>query len=187
LLSVRGDLQGVASCHIEGVNGLLLAERPQAELHLPGAWAGRRYEQLWLRRMTPEECPFCLITIDAPGTWPLPGGGELQVDLVPSPLGEDRRAAEFDAAKVPFPLILRSPRPGDRLRPEGLGGSKKLKDLLIDAKVPREQRRRMLLVVADEILWVVGMRRCAGRQPTQAGGLVLRLVVQLPESPTIHL
>jgi tRNA(Ile)-lysidine synthase len=187
LLSVRGDLQGVASCHLEGIDGLLLAERPQAELHLPGAWAGRRYEQLWLRRVAPEACPSCLFTIDGPGTYPLPGGGELQVVLVPSPLGEDRRAAEFDAARVPFPLTLRSPRPGDRFRPAGLDGSKKLKDLLIDAKMPREKRQRLLLVVADEILWVVGMRRCAGWPPAQPGGMVLRLVAQLPESPTIHL
>jgi tRNA(Ile)-lysidine synthase len=59
--------------------------------------------------------------------------------------------------------------------------------LLIDAKMPREKRQRLLLVVADEILWVVGMRRCAGWQPAQPGGMVLRLVAQLPESPTIHL
>jgi tRNA(Ile)-lysidine synthase len=69
-----------------------------------------------------------------------------------------------------------------------MAGSKKLKDLLIDSKVPREQRQRLLLVVAaEEILWVVGMRRCAGREPAPAGGAVLRLVVKLPESPTIHL
>jgi tRNA(Ile)-lysidine synthase len=187
LLSVRGDLQGVASCHIEGIAGLLLADRSQAELHLPGAWVGRRYEQLWLRRVAPEKCPPFLFSIDGPGDYPLPGGGELQVVLVPSPLGEDRLAVEFDAARAPFPLAIRSLRPGDRFRPAGLGGSKKLKDFLINAKVPREQRQRLPLVVAEEILWVVGMRRCAGRQPAPAAGTVLRLVAKLPESPTIHL
>jgi len=188
LLTVRGDLQGVASCHLEGIEGLLFADRSQAELHLPGAWAGRRYEQLWLRRMAPEDCPSFLFVLDGPGTCPLPDGGELQAVLVRSPIGEDRWAVEFDAARLPFPLTLRSPRPGDRFRPAGLTGSKKLKDFLIDAKVPLEQRRRLLLVeAAEEILWVVGMRRCSGRQPMQSGGEVLRLVAQLPESPTIYL
>jgi tRNA(Ile)-lysidine synthase len=188
LLSVRGDLLGVSACHLEGIEKLLLAERPQAELHLPGAWAGRRYEQLWLRRAAPER-PFpVLSTIAGPGVYPLPGGGELLVSLGPATLGEDRRSVEFDAGRVPFPLTLRSPHAGDRLRPVGMAGSKKLKDLLIDSKVPREQRQRLLLVVAaEEILWVVGMRRCAGREPAPAGGAVLRLVVKLPESPTIHL
>jgi tRNA(Ile)-lysidine synthase len=188
LLSVRGDLLGVSACHLEGIEKLLLAERPQAELHLPAAWAGRRYGQLWLRSAAPERPSPVLSTIDGPGVYPLPGGGELLVSLVPVTLGEDRRSVEFDAGRVSFPLTLRSPRAGDRLRPMGMAGSKKLKDLLIDTKVPREQRQRLLLVVAvEEILWVVGMRRCAGREPAAAGGAVLRLVAKLPESPTIHL
>lgn len=187
LLSVRGDLLGVAACHLEGIEKLLLAERPQSELHLPRGWAGRRYEQLRLRSAAPAESPPFLFTIDGPGGYPLPGGGELQVALVPSVLGEDRWTVEFDAARVSFPLTLRCPQAGDRFRPAGTGGSKKLKDFLIDARVPLEERRCLPLVVAEEILWVVGMRRCAGREPAPAGGKVLRLVARPPESPTIHL
>ena len=116
------------------------------------------------------------------------GGGELEVSLTPAPLGEGRQTVEFDAAGICFPLTLRSPRPGDRFRPAGAGGSKKLKDFLIDAKLPREERRHLLLVASEEeILWLVGLRRCAGHLPAPAGGKVLRLVARLPESPTIHL
>lgn len=187
LLSVRGDLLGVAACHLEAIESMLLAARPQAELHLPGAWAGRRYEQLWLRSAAPEASPPFLFTIDGPGVYPLPGGGELQVVLAGAALGEDQRTVEFDAARVSFPLTLRSPHPGDRFRPAGTGGSKKLKDFLIDTKVPRERRQCLPLVAETEVLWVVGMRRCAGREPAPASGPVLRLVARLPEWPTIHL
>ena len=38
--------------------------------------------------------------------------------------------------------IVRSRKPGDRMRPLGLGGSKKLQDILVDAKVPAERARR---------------------------------------------
>jgi tRNA(Ile)-lysidine synthase len=40
---------------------------------------------------------------------------------------------------------------------------KKLQDLFVDAKVPRERRRRIPVVVDAEgkILWVVGLRRGA--------------------------
>ena len=39
------------------------------------------------------------------------------------------------------------------------GGGKKLKDYLIDEKVPRDQRERLTLLAEEgEILWVVGMR-----------------------------
>ena len=43
------------------------------------------------------------------------------------------------------------------MRPLGLGGSRKLKDILIDAKVPRREREEILVLVGGgEILWVAG-------------------------------
>ena len=56
-------------------------------------------------------------------------------------------------------LTLRPWRLGDRFRPLGLPGAKKLQDFFVDAKVPREERRRIPLLVAGErIAWVVGHR-----------------------------
>jgi len=57
------------------------------------------------------------------------------------------------------PLSLRAWRPGDRFRPLGLPGAKKLQDFFVDTKVPREERSRIpLLVVGKGIAWVVGHR-----------------------------
>jgi tRNA(Ile)-lysidine synthetase-like protein len=57
------------------------------------------------------------------------------------------------------PLTLRPWRPGDRFRPLGLPGAKKLQDFFVDAKVPRDERRRIpLLVAGGRIAWVVGHR-----------------------------
>jgi len=68
--------------------------------------------------------------------------------------------ALFDYDKICLPLQVRSRRPGDRLHPSGLGGkSKKLQDLLVDAKIPRQQRDTVpLLCSGAHILWVMGMR-----------------------------
>ncbi len=55
------------------------------------------------------------------------------------------------------PLSVRSRKPGDRLRPLGLGGGKKLQDIFVDAKVPREERDGVPIVADDEgIVWVAG-------------------------------
>ncbi len=52
---------------------------------------------------------------------------------------------------------VRSRRPGDRLRPLGLGGTKKVQDILVDAKVPAEERDGLPIVVDERgIVWVVG-------------------------------
>ena len=42
----------------------------------------------------------------------------------------------FDADQLTFPLYARPRKPGDRFQPLGLDGSKKVKDLLINAKIP---------------------------------------------------
>jgi tRNA(Ile)-lysidine synthase len=56
------------------------------------------------------------------------------------------------------PLSVRNRRPGDRFRPFGLRGQKKLQDFLVDRKVARADRDRVPLVVDahDRILWVAG-------------------------------
>ena len=54
-------------------------------------------------------------------------------------------------------MSLRLRRDGDRFKPLGMEGSKKLKDYFIDNKVPRDKRSRIpLLVDRENIIWVVG-------------------------------
>jgi tRNA(Ile)-lysidine synthase len=55
-------------------------------------------------------------------------------------------------------LTVRSRRPGDRFRPVGLGGRKKVQDFFVDRKVPR-YRRDLVPIVTDaenRIVWVAG-------------------------------
>lgn len=101
-------------------------------------------------------------TLEIPGTVAVPEIGRT-VELVPAQFapwmlrGERRRAA----LRLPpgtRTVEVRNRRPGDRLRPLGGPGERKLKDLLIDRKVPRSQRDRLpLLVVDGSIAWVPGV------------------------------
>ena len=84
---------------------------------------------------------------------------------------------QFD--RVPGPIAVRNRRPGDRFRPLGLGGGKKLQDFFVDRKVAREGRDRVPLVVdeSDRIIWVAGHgidERFRVMDPAQAV-VVLRL------------
>ncbi len=55
--------------------------------------------------------------------------------------------------------MLRTRRPGDRFEPSGMNGTKKLQDFYTDAKIPREQRDHVPLLVCDNgIAWVAGHR-----------------------------
>ncbi len=67
------------------------------------------------------------------------------------------RSEYLDAARVKFPLTIRSRLPGDRYRPLGLPGKKKIKDILIDEKVPPRYREVIPLIADQEkIIWLAG-------------------------------
>ncbi len=67
---------------------------------------------------------------------------------------------EFDFDQLSHPLVFRPRQPGDRMQVFGQTGSKKIKDLLIDAKVPFYMRNYIPLICDQEdILWLTGIRR----------------------------
>src|SRR5262249_53926299 len=78
---------------------------------------------------------------------------------------EDERCAVdvahalFDADALPAALVVRSPVPGDRVRLLA-GGTRKVQDVLGDAKVPREARPDVpVLSAGEEIVWIAGLAR----------------------------
>ena len=84
--------------------------------------------------------------------------------------------AVLQADAVLAPFVVRSRRPGDRLRPLGAPGSRKLQDLFVDHKVPARTRDRVPLVVdgTGRIVWVVGIaiaEEC--RVTTPESGMVI--------------
>ena len=103
------------------------------------------------------------IRVTGPGIYRLPGRSEgcaLELDEGNHPALPPTGAAVFDAARIAQPLEVRAWRPGERMRPRGGRGSRKVSHLLVDAKIPRDLRRDLpVLAAADgSILFVAGLR-----------------------------
>jgi tRNA(Ile)-lysidine synthase len=64
----------------------------------------------------------------------------------------------IDATDIGSHLIVRYRRPGDRLRPLGAPGRRKVQDVLVDRKVPRDDRDAIPIVTTQkgDIVWVAG-------------------------------
>lgn len=104
-----------------------------------------------------------------PGEELLVGKGAYRVAL--SPLQEWRGDYEliqvrtlwhayFDGDTIRDGLLVRTVSPGDRIRPLGMHGHKKVHDVFVDAKVPVRHRSIWpLVVVGSEIAWVPGCVR----------------------------
>ena len=86
--------------------------------------------------------------------------------------------AYFALAEVAPPLTVRTPRAGDRMRPFGMKGSKKLSDIFIDRKIPLRRRDRALVVCdRDKILWLVGVTTTETTRITAGTDKVLKITV----------
>jgi tRNA(Ile)-lysidine synthase len=74
-------------------------------------------------------------------------------------VGSNRWTEAADADRIHFPLYVRTRRQGDRFSPLGLGEEIKLKDFLINERVPHSVRDDLpLLCDRRGIVWVAGMR-----------------------------
>jgi tRNA(Ile)-lysidine synthetase-like protein len=99
------------------------------------------------------------------------------LDVELTALGAGRAILQAGSAVPPF--TVRNRRPGDRMRPLGAPGRRKVQDLMVDRKIPRETRDSVPIVVdaTGRIVWVAGVAvadECRVTAP-EAGVLLLEL------------
>ncbi len=162
-----GEVRDFYFTHFESMLNLVDRAAPNGVLHLPNGAAFRReYNRISIERWTSDQAPF-EYEVAVPGHTPLPllaaeliatvEEGSLNGATTDFPDGKFQ--AVFDLDRLHLPLTLRQRRDGDRFQPFGMRGRKKLKDFLIDSKIPRQERGRVpVLTAGDEIIWVVGYR-----------------------------
>ena len=72
---------------------------------------------------------------------------------------KDKEIISVDYDLIKGSLVARNRRPGDSMIPCGMRGSKKIKDIFIDLKIPKEERESKLIIADDEnIIWLEGYR-----------------------------
>ena len=153
-------------------------------LSVPGGFTlTRRNRHLFLGRVRPA-APLPPRPLPVPGEAGLPDGRLVTaawwLGNPPDWSGVSRKEAFLDGEALSMPLAVRSRRPGDRFRPLGLGGAKKIKEALIEAKVPREEREAVPIVTdsRDRVVWVAGLRLDERFRITGATRRILRLSLE---------
>jgi tRNA(Ile)-lysidine synthase len=107
------------------------------------------------------------IDVGAPGLFPVGPGAVLVVREYRGEAAPEGDRGWFDGDKIAWPLTLRGRRAGDRMRPRRGAGTRKLADLMIDAKIPRTIRQQLPVVVDSHgnLLFVPGLRPSADAEP----------------------
>lgn len=72
---------------------------------------------------------------------------------------QDRFVEYLDLDMLPEPWMLRPWQPGDRFQPLGASGTRKISDFLVDQKIPRCDKDRILVLeTGGKIAWLIGYR-----------------------------
>jgi tRNA(Ile)-lysidine synthase len=186
-----GSLRRIGRSHIEALARLSSSGPPNGEVSLPGGWCAiRAYGRLRIAKATAKVREQFAVPIAFEGsTEVIEAGIAFDASITDSrdagvPGGPD--SAIFDIrALAERGLVARSFRPGDRIRPLGMNGTRKVKDVFIDRKVPLIERRRFPIVASgNEILWLPGVLRAEGARVTSSSETVLLVRARrVPELP----
>ncbi len=153
---------------IASIERLIVSRKPNASLKVSGGLnIVREYDRLCIGRTQHAPVPSFSTRLTVPGRAYLAAAG-LAVEAL-----EGRGAVRSGGTPGKYParatiskkalgrkrLTIRSWKAGDRMKPSGMAGTKKIKDILINQKVPAAARARIPVIeCAGQIVWLPGYR-----------------------------
>lgn len=164
LRDTLGALRGIDSVHLEEILGLCTGGRSGRVIELPrGAAARRNLDRIEICRSRGRDDPPYMYRLSLPGRCPVP---EAELEFVAVVVGEgippaDSSAdavasARLDPETLPSVLQIRSRRNGDRY---GGQGHRKVKKMLLNARIPMPARASLPMIAAgDIVVWIPGFK-----------------------------
>ena len=121
--------------------------------------------------------------VNVPGRIVLPSGKVMEFTIIPRQkdenIPEKTYTKWFDYDKILHCLVLRNRKTGDFLTINELMSKKKIKDYLIQEKVPRDERDDLLLLTdGSHILWVLGLRISEYYKVTNETKRILQVMIR---------
>ncbi|MBN2567877.1 MAG: tRNA lysidine(34) synthetase TilS [Deltaproteobacteria bacterium] len=166
LRKISSKKTGIGYANIMSVCNLINSRIPNVSLNLPfHIRVEREYDILVFSKAGYPSTPGCsdfTYRVDIPATIHIRESDiKLKFDFVnvENIDFKNNRAIYMDYKAITFPVEIRNIKPGDRMQPLGMEGTKKVKDIFIDAKIPKKRRGIIpLLVDRNSVLWIIGMK-----------------------------
>ncbi|MDP4161705.1 MAG: tRNA lysidine(34) synthetase TilS [Bacillota bacterium] len=154
----------LSAIHIDQVYSLIRSPNPSGKLSFPNRLqVVRSYGQCHFHFEENAHQEYRM-ELKEPCTVRLPNGGSITLEYIDHFLpGRNEHHAFFDLNSLEFPLIIRTRNVGDKMSLKGMSGSKKIKDIFIDKKIPLQERDGWPVVTdgKGEILWLPDLKKSA--------------------------
>ena len=180
LFDVAGKQKDFTRSHIDDLVKLF-DKQVGKEIFLPyQIRAGKTYEGVWICKKE-EELVYQSRKLEI-GTQVDPVLGEIFVEIMDAGnlvgIPEKKCTKWFDYDKIKRYLFLRTRREGDYFVINEQGNKKKIKEYMINQKIPKEERDKMVLLAdEDHIVWVPGYRISEKYKVTEKTKRVIKIYI----------
>lgn len=194
-LNTHALIQSVSAPAMDLLLGMVCGSKKKHRISAGTAYIMMDGEQLWIEPVDTADAAFLLEpTLMEPGDSVILSTGALmemqQVRLDRETLDSILTGAIDAEHEVYLDLQhsqyyeIRGWQPGDRFRPMGAPGTKKLKDWFIDRQIPQKERKWLPVVTtcSGEIVWVPGFPPAESRKLSRHTKAALRLTYQTRNS-----
>jgi tRNA(Ile)-lysidine synthase len=154
----------LSAIHIDQIFSLIGHSHPSGKLDLPGGLKViKSYQKVSFQTGQQQVKSYCF-KMEEPGLIHLPDGSEIKVEYVTEkPDTKNQNSACFPAHLFAWPIQIRTRQMGDRMSIKGMTGTKKIKDIFIDSKVPRVERDSWPVVEdsTGRIIWLPSLKKAS--------------------------
>ena len=151
------DMILISDVHVDLIKSLIYSNRANSFIYLPNAVKViKSYDNVYFKRETEQIDNYEIELLDYAN---LPNGKNIK--CIESSDVNNNFYCRLSSKDVVLPLHVRTRKSGDKMMVKGLNGSKKVKDIFIDSKVPISQRDLWPVVVdsTDKIVWLPGLKK----------------------------
>ncbi len=157
--AATGGLERLEFLHLEEMDALLMSPVRSGAVSLPRGAVMEKSYGFFCLVPRPGAADDYNLTVNGEGAKDLPGGTRAFFEKTSdTSLWGRSEVGHFSLEKTGFPIEVRNFRPGDRTFPLGMNGTKKLKSVFAERKIPSFLRSRLpIFTCKGDIIWAGGV------------------------------
>jgi tRNA(Ile)-lysidine synthase len=151
------NLYLITDRHVDLILGIINNPRPNLEINLPAdVRVVKSYNQLIITKNNKKISDYNILLKEITA---IPNGREIKI--INDTTEKSNYYLKLNSKEVSLPLYVRNRKTGDKMIIKNMNNAKKIKDIFIDEKIPKEERDTYPIVVDnnDNILWIPGIKK----------------------------
>ena len=154
----QDDIDKISSNQTKAILELMNRKNPNEILKLPGGFSvTRNYDELlFLKINTKEENTPIYEELKEFNDY-----NQQKIKKISASDDHSNYTIRLNSEELVLPLYVATRRPGDKIPVKNMAGTKKIKEIFIDMKIPKIKRDNWLLVkdATGQVIWVPGLKK----------------------------